>query len=218
MDRRSRADEPARGDAEDPQAGGYASAALTDAWLWMRGADGLAAAQWAAAVLAVIAIVIGLVLALIEQRRANAEKLREQSREREALERQQEIDKERHRELHSVVILLLHNAYVVMTEDLPDERSMSVRWTIDDGKPLELATVKMALTSITPSATGEVQLLLDITKAISIIEGVVDTPLLRGFATGSLVLSVLRRQASALKFILDDVSERAQRAFCEPRS
>jgi len=53
----------------------------------MKSADGQAAATWLSAVLSLVAIILALLVALVEQRRSNREKLSETRRDRERLDR-----------------------------------------------------------------------------------------------------------------------------------
>jgi heme exporter protein D len=114
---------------------------------WMISEAGQAVASWVANGLAVLAIVLALLVALIEQRRANRDKLREQQREREAMERQQKADDARRAHLFKIVEGLVDRALTVMTTELPNPGNMYMRWWPDDGKPLEL---KMTCSPETP--------------------------------------------------------------------
>ena len=56
---------------------------------WMMSADGQAVATWMSSILSVVAIAIALMVALIEQKRANAERLADSRREHEERVRQE---------------------------------------------------------------------------------------------------------------------------------
>ena len=74
---------------------------------WATGDAGQAVATWMSALLSLLAIVVALKVALVEQRRANEEKIRELMKEREAQERQFAIEQLRKsRFIHNCLAIL----------------------------------------------------------------------------------------------------------------
>jgi hypothetical protein len=167
----------------------------------MRGPDGLAVAQWASAVLSVLAIAIALYVFLAEQRRGNAEKQREAAREREAIERAEAEQLRSRRYLMLAVIGLLNESLTVMTTDLPGLGEMYVQWLPDRGKPLELRAFKTSIEAVMSATVNDVELLLALAKASSILDATISPPNIGQAPHVSAVLHVLQNQSDALESV-----------------
>lgn len=156
--------------------------------------------------LSLLAIVIAVVVALVEQRRANAEKQREQSRERLALERA-EADQNRRREaLITASLDLVDRAHLTMTTGLPALGEMFVQWVSDKGKPLELISLESTILAIRAAALDNVELILLLSRAALIVHATAHPTGTDGSPPVGPLLAFLKEQSAALAIVREEIA------------
>ena len=166
---------------------------------WALSNDGVAVAQWVSALLSLAAIVLALVLFGREQRRANGDTLREQQREIAALDRAGAEIVQRRLRLRLTAIDLVDQALTIMTENLPPEGAMYTSWSPDRDKPLSLRAINLTLETISAVSVGDIDILVPIAKARSIIDATVYPPGLGTSPPVAGLLGHLAREAEELK-------------------
>ena len=182
---------------------------------WLQTGEGQAVATLVSNALSLVAIVIGVSVALLEQRRANAEGAREQARERQAIERIERERVERRTRFVSVTIKLIDKANESMTKGLPTLGEMYTTWLPDRGKPLELRSLKTTIESLVPAALDDVELILALNKAAAILDVTISPAGFSGAPQVEAVLRMLQEQAAALSQVRASLipdAERLERA------
>lgn len=138
----------------------------------MRGTDGLAVAQWGSAILSLFAIGIALLVFLLEQRRDNAARLREQSRDREAraAARCAQIkDRNDYVQVCGIVVAdaigILHRLY----EKTPEGAMTYVTWSAAEGVPAAIQAHLKTAEAVRSSRLDNPHLVLTMSRAIEVL-------------------------------------------------
>lgn len=146
---------------------------MTDLWPWMRGADGLAVAQWASAILSVLAISIALYVFLAEQRRDNVASRRDARRDFEARRavRQSQIDE--HNQYINVCVAVVREAIDALRAERaqhPEGVRGYVDWTEYIGVPLKLRPALTTATTLLAARQNNAQLILTLSRIVQILQ------------------------------------------------
>lgn len=139
----------------------------------MRGEDGLAAAQWASAVLSVIAISIALYVFLTEQRRDNQARLKEAVRDRQArlAAHQQQIDERN--DYVKVCVLVLTDAINILAREIavmPTSGFSYTDWNEQQGIPRVIKATMKTAEAMRSVSQVNIHLALTMSRAIEVME------------------------------------------------
>lgn len=172
---------------------------------WLQSGPGQAVSTLVSNGLSLLAIVIGIVVALIEQRRSNAEKEDEAARERQAIERAERERVARRDRLLRATAELIGKALTIMTTELPALGEMYTTWSADRGKPLELRSLKTTIESLRAAALDDVELILALNKAASVLDVTICPGGIGTSPPVAAVLRVLTEQAEALRKVRENL-------------
>jgi hypothetical protein len=176
------------------------------AWKWMRGVDGLAAAQWASALFSVLAIAIALWVFLAEQRRDNAAQLREKIRDRESRESARLAQINDRNEFVKVCSLVLADAVIILRQQrdaMPTEEFCYIDWTSAAGVPVAIAPYLRTAEAVRSARLDNPYLVLTMSRAIEVLNRLART-------SGSFMASVARQNLSGAIQLIDEMRKEVE--------
>lgn len=176
-------------------------------WAWMKSTDGQVAATWVSAILSLVAIALAAWVFVAEGRRARADLLREAEQERLAIERAETRRLDRQALQIAAAAELMERAQCLM-RDLPSEGEMYVSWTTRMGKPRDLRSIKQSIEALRAIVTDDVDLLLDLSEAATILDATISPPGMSSAPTASFVRGNLIEQNAALTSVSSRMSAR----------
>lgn len=166
---------------------------------WFGSPDGTAAATWVSAILSLAAILIALGVALIEQRRANAERITEQRKEQDDLARRDAIEKKRRANFVDSCCSMISDARSTFEAEAELVRSISfVDWLPDAGASRMARIFLTSLRALQNSWRGDHNITLALSSAIIALEEIELARGLGGAPPGSRVADLLELQSEAL--------------------
>ena len=153
-------------------------------WNWATSSDGQTTATWLSAILSFLAIVIALIVALVEQKRANAERTREVVRQREEHEARLKITSQTRNSFISLCVELVGEAISVLRTEIDSMRTRGhsyVTWNLNDGIPHLIVPIHTSLTSLQSVWQDDAKLVLTLSRSVRTLNELV-TPLSLGTA------------------------------------
>ena len=142
---------------------------------WALGVTGQAVATWVSALLSFFAIVIALLVALYEQRRANADRVREAERERADLARRARELAERKASFVSLCATLITEAADTLEAEIKSIPAESyIDWSRSRGIPKTLGPMLAPLQALQSVWQGDAQVVLTLSRAVQALDDLVN--------------------------------------------
>lgn len=144
-------------------------------WEWASSTGGQAAATWLSAGLSLFAIVIALVVALIEQRRAHAERERELRQDREDRARRQIEAANDQRQFIEVCAELIGEACTALEREIESCRGQGyVTWSPIVGVPAAVIPMRQSLSAFLGVRQNDPKVILALSTTVTVLKELIE--------------------------------------------
>ena len=146
-------------------------------WCSMSSGEGQAAATWGSAILSLLAILIALYVFIVEQRRANAERLTAIEAETRERQRIETAESDRSRQFLDLCVDLITEAIRMVQgelERIEADPATYVDWNVDSGVPHLIIPVRDSMAALQSIRQHDVKVVLVLSRTVRTLHALVE--------------------------------------------